>query len=515
MRRVPLAFLYTSTGGVASEEPLASSIGASILDRGGNAVDAAIATSLALSVLVPHLGGIGGDYFALIAMPEGEVYFVNGSGHSPARLTKSLLAEKGLDRVPSTGPLSPVVPGIIDALHLLWKRFGSLEWSELVEPAERLAREGFPAPPSLVSAISSNASLLSRDRGSKETYLEQDIREPGQPVAFPGLASLLSMVKEDPRSFYSDEPAEAIEEYLSSIGGVLSKGDMRSYHAYSDEPVSIGYRGWKITEMPPNTQGITTLHILSLLEEEDLPRDPLERLPQLLSAAIPAYRARDEYIGDPRYMRVKARELLSKEFIEALRREKTTALETVGGSADTTFYVAIDREGIVVAGIQSLFNPFGSGVTEPKFQITLNSRAQSFTLRENHPNTLLPYKRPLHTLSAVIATPPEEDRVYALGLSGGHLRPQLHALLLTSIIDHGMGLVEAISAPRAVWLPGSCQVIVDKGFESKVSRIAPHCSIKAGRTGVAAGLTLNRATGVALLATDSRGDGLPVASTRA
>ncbi len=508
-----LAVAYTSTGGVASEEPLASSIGAEIITRGGNAVDAAIATSFALSVLIPHLGGIGGDYFALVRMPDGETYFVNGSGHSPSRLTKKLLEERGLDRVPETGPLSPVVPGMVDALYLLWKRFGSLEWRTLVEPAARLAREGFPAPPSLVRAIKAYRGLLEADPGSRETYLEQGVEE-GRLVSFPGLARLLDLVAEDPRSFYSDEPAEAVEEYLATRGGVLTRGDMRAYHAFTGEPVALEYRGWKVVEMPPNTQGITTLHILALLEDEDTPADPLDRLPALLSASLPAYWARDRYIGDPRYMRYKPGELLSKEFIEELRRVKRRGLEDAPrGSGDTTFYVTLDGEGVAVAGIQSLFNPFGSGVTEPRFQVTLNSRAQSFTLEEGHPNMLLPFKRPLHTLSAMILVGPSEDRVYLLGTSGGHLRPQIHALLATSIIDHGFSLEQAIGSPRALWVPGTRRIVVDKGYEDRVKGLEGY-SVSPGRTGVAAGLEIRPEQGVGLLVTDWRGDGVPVPALR-
>ncbi|MET1101815.1 MAG: gamma-glutamyltransferase family protein [Pyrodictiaceae archaeon] len=494
---------YTITGGVVSEEPLASMAGARILEKEGNAVDAAVATSLALAVVTPHLGGIGGDFFALVRTPEGEVYFVNGSGYAPSRLTRELVREKGYTSMPSRGPLSITVPGMVDALYTLWRRWGSLEWATLVEPAEALARNGFPAPPSLVKAIKSNLEVISRDPGSKQTYLELGIEEPGDPVVFPGLAELLGMVKEDPRSFYEGEPAERIEEYVSSLGGVLSKGDMKLYHASEDTPLSIEYHGWRVYEMPPNTQGITTLHMLMLLEDKKLPKNTLLRLRHLLQAAKKAYAVRDKYIGDPRFMRLKSKELLSKEVLENISWEP----QPMGGGEDTTFFAVVDREGVIVAGIQSLFYPFGSAITEPKYQVTLNNRAQGFTLKEGYPNTLAPLKKPLHTLSAVIME--NSSHVIALGLSGGHLRPQLHALLITSIIDHGMDVGEAISAPRAVWQPGSNRIIVDKGFADKITPPEGYELVE-GRTGVASAIDVRLDKGTRVLATDPRGDGYPL-----
>ncbi len=495
---------------VATEEPLASWSGAAILASGGNAVDAAVAVSLTLSVVIPHLGGIGGDFFALVRTPDGRVYFFNGSGYAPKGLTRELLLSKGYKQVPGRGPLSPTVPGMVDGLYLMWRRLGSLEWRSLVEPAARLASRGFPAPPSYVRALSALAGELSSDPGSRETYLASGIPSVGDTVRFPGLARLLEMVAEDPRSFYEGEPAEKLEEYLQSRGGVMTAGDLAEYKAEEGNPLSASFAGWKLWEMPPNTQGITTLHMLKILEGSDLPRDPLARLPLMLAAAHAAYRVRDELVGDPRYMKHSVDELLSDEFIQALREEaRRHGLAIPGGrpgsSGDTTFFIVVDREGMIVAGIQSLFYPFGSMVTEPTFQVTLNGRAQGFTLREGLPNTLEPGKKPLHTLSALIAERDEE--VVALGASGGHFRPQQHALLFTSIAVHGMSVGEAVSAPRALWAPWTDRIVVDPGFEEAV-RPPRGYRVEPGRTGVAAAVHFKR--GVWAAATDPRGDGYPL-----
>lgn len=502
---------HTAGGFVASEEPLASWSGAAVLARGGNAVDAAVAVSLSLAVVAPHLGGVGGDFFALVRTPDGVIRFFNGSGHAPRGLTRDLLVSRGYTEPPGRGPLSPTVPGMIDGLHLMWRRLGSMEWGSLVEPAVRLASRGFPAPPSYVAALERLSGELARDPGSRETYLARGIPSVGEPVRFPGLARLLEMISEDPRSFYDGEPAERIEEYIHSRGGVLSAGDLAVYRAEEGDPVGVESGGWRLWEMPPNTQGITTLHIIKILEAFNVPRDPLERIPAILAASREAYRVRDEELGDPRHMRLTPEELLSEEFIEKLREKASRGLPGAPGArgagveGDTTFFIVADGEGTLVAGIQSLFYHFGSMVTEPVFQVTLNGRAQGFTLREGLPNTLEPGKKPLHTLSALIAE--RDGEVVALGSSGGHFRPQQHALLFTSIAVHGMSVGEAVSAPRALWPPWSDRIVVDPGFEGAV-RPPSGYRVEAGRTGVAAAARLKG--GVWEVATDPRGDGYPL-----
>ena len=201
--------VYVLRGGVvASEHPLASLVGVKVLERGGSAVDAAVAVSFALAVLQPHLGGIGGDFFALLRSANGRVRFVNGSCGAPSKLTPELVRSRGFSRVPERGPLSINVPGMVEGLHLLWRMGGRLEWAELVRPAIELASKGFPASNGLARAIQAYRGLLEADRGSRETYLVVEPR-PAAVARFPGLARLLELVAEDPRSFYEGEPSQS------------------------------------------------------------------------------------------------------------------------------------------------------------------------------------------------------------------------------------------------------------------------------------------------------------------
>ncbi|MFZ8795747.1 MAG: gamma-glutamyltransferase [Acidilobaceae archaeon] len=312
-------------GAVASEEPLASYAGARILEAGGNAVDASIAVSFTLSTLTPHLGGVGGDFFALIVTPDGRVEALNGSGQAPRELTLELLEGRGFRMVPERGPLSIVVPGMVGALYEMWRRYGTMEWPKLLETPVRLAREGFPAPPSLVNAVKLYSRVLSLDEGSRLTYLNPP-PELWKPYRFEGLARLLEEVALDPRSMYEGVIAEAVAGYVWGRGGLLEVEDMKSYRPEWVKPLKAQYRGWTLYEIPPNSQGVTTLHILKLLEERGVaggPRD-IGRFKSIAEIAIPCYRWRDLNLGDPRYMRVSFEELLSPRVLGEIKSISST-----------------------------------------------------------------------------------------------------------------------------------------------------------------------------------------------
>ncbi len=492
---------YSKRGGIASEEPLASSAGIRILLKGGNAADASVAVSLALAVTVPHLGGVGGDFFALVRDPGGKIFAVNGSGYAPSGLREDLVKSKGYDEVPPTGPLSPVVPGLVDGLRVLHERFGSLEWKELVEPAKEMAKEGFPAPPSLAKAIRSSRKLLECDEGSRRTYLPGGEVFEGKLVKFSGLGKLLEEISEDPRSFYEGNIAEKIVNYVNRKGGVFDIKDFKYFKAYITEPLESTYRDWHIWEVPPNSQGLTTLILLKLLENE-VANDNRSMALKLIEASKVAYSIRDKFLGDPRYMETDVNKIMSKDFLDSLKGGGFN-LKKSYTEGDTTFFTVVDKDGMIVAGIQSLFYAFGSGITEPSYQVTLNSRAQAFTLYKGVPNSLEPLKRPLHTLSAVIMK--REERLISFGLSGGNLRPQLHALIISNIVDRGMNIAQAISASRYAWIPYSRNIVADENLIKELA--IDKFKVTVGRTGVAAALEVR--DNIRILATDPRGDGYP------
>ena len=504
---------YSLSGVVASEHPLASLLGSQILER-GNAIDAAVVTSLTLATTLPHLGGLGGDFFALILDPNGEVHFVDGSGYAPSRLTLDLMNTLGYRSMPAHGPLSINVPGMIDGLRVMWEKWGVIEWKDLVKRVVEVISKGIIVTHSFAQSLRALYNELSLDPGSKNTYYSNGLPKEGEVIIFKGLISALELVSDDPRSFYEGEIAECIVNYVKDRGGVMELNDLKQYKAYIGKGLSIEYRNKIVYEMPPSTQGITTLHMLKLLEEYDLKSLSLnspKRIELLLKMAKIAYKIRDLYVTDPRHMNIDVRYLLSEKFIERIkhvvRSNDLDEPEISLSGCDTTFFAIADSEGWVVAGIQSLFYPFGSYITEPRFNITLNSRASSFSLNKNHVNKLEPLKKTLHTLSAVIID--DNGRILSLGLSGGHFRPLLHAQLITNIIDYGLSVQEAIEYPRFIWHLWSKHVDYEEGLnvegiEGYVFSRKPYPS----RMGVAAAVEIRGKVKAGY--TDIRGDGMAI-----
>jgi gamma-glutamyltranspeptidase/glutathione hydrolase len=499
---------------VATEHPLATAAAVEVLSRGGNAFDAAVAASLTLTVVLPHLGGLGGDFFALVRTRDGSVHFIDGSGPAPAQASIEKLRKMGYTSMPVRGPLAVTVPGLVDALRVMWQRFGSLEWRELVSKAVSLARGGFPASRSLVRGVKAARDLLSTDPGSA-AYLAAD--RIGALVRFPGLAQALERIAEDPRDFYEGDIARSIASYVQQRGGLLSYEDLSSYSASVRSPITVTYKSCRVHEAPPPTQGITTLHLLKLTEQVELPRDPIaeERVAILFTVSLAAYEARDRYVTDPGFMEVSVDELLDEAFIYKLYERAVSAASALPAklrwrsSGDTTFFAIADVEGNVMAGIQSLYNHFGAAVTEPKYQVPLNNRGSDFVLDSGHANALEPGKRTLHTLSAMVVEC--EKNIYALGTSGGHYRPQIHWWLATNILDYGMQLSEAIEAPRVLLDFRGRRIITEEVPVDAVARVYRYEVVRQpypSRTGVAAGVQLKLEDGVKVAASDVRGDGV-------
>ncbi|MCS7103129.1 MAG: gamma-glutamyltransferase [Candidatus Korarchaeum sp.] len=487
---------YMTYGGlVASEHYLASTIASEVLRDGGNAVDASVAASLSLSVLLPHLGGLGGDFFALVKMGN-EVRFIDGSGPSPYELNREELLRRGFREMPAKGPLSITVPGYVDALHLMWRKYGRMSWSELVYKIVMIAKNGFPVSESLSNAVKLYRELLLADEGSASTYTR--VGEQGSRQRFEGLASALERVAEDPRDFYEGEIASSLVKYIRERGGLLSLEDLSSYHASEGQPVIAHIWCCEAYEMPPPTQGVTTLHMLMFTDELGGPRS-LERVRKLIEISRRAYAIRDKYITDPRYMSVSLDELIDPSMLEGTGATGSFSKE------DTTFFSVIDSEGMMVAGIQSIFTAFGSGLTEPRYQVTLNCRGSSFSLDEGHVNKLEPGKRTMHTLSALLMSC--GGNWYVIGTSGAHFRPQLHWWISTNLLKYEMGCQEALDFPRAYLDLSNNILVAEEGIEvSDNLNVNLKVEKYPSRLGVAA-LTLMRRDGLKVGCVDVRGDG--------
>ncbi|MGQ4915980.1 MAG: gamma-glutamyltransferase family protein [Candidatus Asgardarchaeia archaeon] len=499
-----------SNGIVASEHPLASLAGLKVLMNNGNAIDATIATSFALSVLQPHLGGLGSDFFALIySSDDGKVYCINSSGWAPTELKLEILRNKGFSMMPKKGPLTVVVPGLVAGLNELHKKFGSLDFEKLLSDAIKYAEKGFPVYRGLSIAIKTLKEELKHDRGFREIFLKNgSAPEIGEFLVQRKLAATLRLIAEEgPDSFYKGDIAESIVEYTNSLGGVFSINDFKDYLPEWTEPIYTTYRGVTVYEVPPNTMGPTTLMMLNMLEKFEINKFPPSSPQRVIlhtELAKIAYEERNKKIGDPRFVDVPLNDFISKDYATELIKKKLSRdirIKLYGG--DTTYFTITDEEGNIVSAIQSLFYPFGSGLVDPNTGVPLNGRASYFKF--SGPNVVAPRKRPVHTLSSLLLE--RDGEIFAaLGTSGGEFRPQQHTLLVSNLIDYGMPLWGAIEFPRFLW--DGERILIEQGIEKPTSYKIQQLSYP-GRTGVAQGIFVSNGK-LKIGVCDLRGDGLPM-----
>jgi gamma-glutamyltranspeptidase/glutathione hydrolase len=459
------------TACVASPHYLASATGLAVLASGGNALDAAIGTNLTLGVVTPYLCGYGGDLFAIV-WKDGEVFGYNGSGRAPAASTLDAVRRAvGRDRMPEAGPHSVTVPGAVEAWFALLERFGTLWFGDLVRPARRYAHEGFVLTG---KAAESMGGARGRFADSPEwTAVYGQARE-GELLRQPGLARTIDMLSTDgPDAIYRGQIGQAIVDHVRSLGGLLSEEDLTEHRGDWVDPISAAYRGIEILELPPNTQGVSVLEALRMVEANGpLPPDGPDRHHLLIEAVKLALADRDTYLTDPEQMRIPVDDLLGSGWIAKRlggispdrAAEPTRGRAAVGGTA---YMCAADAEGMCVSLIQSNYMGFGSGVTVPDWGINLQNRGAYFSLDPGHVNVIAPRKRTLHTLIPAMAL--RDGRPWLVfGTMGGDGQAQTQVQLLARIVDDGEDVQRAVDAPRWVVSPEDWTVLAESRFEPPV-----------------------------------------------
>lgn len=442
-------------GAVASAHPIPNAIGQEVLARGGNAYDALLATSAALAVVLPHANGLGADFFAVVH--DGPVRSINASGPAAALATPELFAERGLAQIPTSGPLSALtVPGLVAAWRLLAPR-ATWPLSRLLEPAVRLARDGFPPSESL-----RRAARASAPRGDSDWQAVFGRGELRSRFRQPDLGrTLATLQREGPEAFYHGTIARAIEHDAREKGGVLRASDLEAFDAEWTEPLRVRYRHLDVYTTPPNSQGATALIWLNLLARHDLAGlAEADYLAELLRTLPIAYAYRARWIGDP------VRLPFPSELLDPTYPYGNPANPPSGprGNGDTTAFSVTDGT-VRISAIQSNYMGFGSGVTVAGTGIHLNNRGCYFTLDPAHHNVLAPGKRTFHTLMALLARAPGTELL--LGTMGGDVQPQTNVQVLTRVVDRGQPLGEAIAAPRfavPATIYGSAPLYAERGL---------------------------------------------------
>ncbi len=472
--------VYAPNGIAATSQPLATSAALAVLQRGGNAVDAAVTAAAVLAVVEPMMTGIGGDMFAIVwPANERKLVTLNASGRAGAGMTREELLRRGRTHIVGRSAESITVPGALAGWDALLKRYGTISLAQALEPAIRYAGEGFPVTPVIAADWAGARDVLVRDEGggARATFLIDGTRTPraGEWFRNPDLAATLRAIAAGgPKVLYDGPLGETIVARVRELGGFLTMDDLRQNVPTWETPISTTFKGYRVWELPPNNQGIATLEMLRMLEPYDLlamGHNTAAYLHLLIEAKKLAYADLARFVGDPEHLDVPATHLLSDAFIaerrthlDPRRAHEHPAPGPAVLASETIYLTVADKDGNMVSFINSLFDEFGSGVVVPGTGFALQDRGAGFTLEPGLPNTVAPGKRPFHTLIPGFVTRPAaqmrpdgsgDEPYMSFGLMGGAMQAQGHAQFLLNLLVFGMDVQQAIDAARFRHLDGN------------------------------------------------------------
>jgi gamma-glutamyltranspeptidase / glutathione hydrolase len=514
-------------GMVATSQPLASQVGLEVLKHGGNAVDAAIAMAAVLNVTEPMMTGVGGDMFALVYWAKTkELKGLNASGRAPRALTLDHFAKKNIKQMPATGMESITVPGAFDGWVTLLDKYGTMKLPDLLAPAIEYAEHGFPVMEKTAEDWNAEVRKLQRTPAASANYLiDGRAPRPGEIFRQANLARTLRVLARDGRDgFYKGEIAKAIADYFQKNGGFITLDDLAAQKSEWVEPISTDYRGYTVYEIPPNGQGLTALLTLNILEGFDLQAlssQPDRYYHTLIEATKLAFADRNRYIADPHFAKVPVTELLAKDYAAKRRAliDPNKALDSpapgeINMGSDTTYFTVVDKDGNAVSFINSLFDAFGSGIVGGDTGIVFQNRGSGFSLNPDHPNHLEPGKRPFHTIIPAMVF--KDGKLFlSFGVMGGAIQPQGHVQVLVNLIDLGMGLQQAIDAPRYRITNGRGVMLEDELTASVIEhltamghvRVTPPGALRASMGGGQA-IMIDPVSKTLMGASDPRKDGM-------
>ncbi len=545
---------YGMNGAAATAHPIATQIAIDTLKQGGTAVDAAIAANAALGLLEPTGNGIGGDLFALIWDPKTQkLYGINGSGRAPLGMSladRAAREAKIKTRVPgsrpSFGSVTVTVPGAVDAWFSMHEKFGKLPMDKVLAPTITYAEAGTPVPPVIAYYMANNLKRLDERakageveefENARKTYFANGSVKAGEVFKNPDLAKTLNLIARGGRdAFYKGPIAQTIDAYMRRIGGPLRASDLAAHKSEWVEPISVNYRGYDVWQLPPSSQGVTTLQMLGILKQFDLAGagfGTAESLHLQIEAKRLAFEDRAKFLADPAFAKVPTAGLISPAYLKsraALIDPSKAKVEVAAGDpsqfekGDTTFLVTSDSSGMMVALIQSNYRGMGSGLVADGLGFMLQNRGEAFALDPSLPNVYAPGKRPFHTIIPGFVTK-DNQAFMAFGVMGGAMQPQGQSQIVINMIDYGLDAQSAGDAPR--WRhEGGCEP--EGGCKPGLGRVALESGhTEAARAGLSQkGWTVSGAdgdfggyqaikrdlkTGAYEAATESRKDGVALA----
>jgi gamma-glutamyltranspeptidase/glutathione hydrolase len=515
--------VFAKNGMVATSQPLAAQAGLEVMKKGGNAIDAAIATAAALTVVEPTSNGIGSDAFALV-WTKGKLFGLNGSGPSPKSISIDALKARGHEKMPTHGWIPVTVPGTPSAWAELSKRFGRLPLKEVLQPAIDYAEKGYPLSPILGKywgyAYKRFKEILTDDEFVHwfETFAPNgrapEIGEMWSSSSH--AATLRSIAETNGESFYRGEIAEKIAAFSKKYNGFLSLEDLNAFKAEWVEPIKVHYRGYDVWEIPPNGQGLVALLALNIAKGFDFTeKDTVESYHKQIEAMKLAFTDGKAYITEPQDMPLTVEELLSEEY-GASRRAEISEEALVPSPyqpprGGTVYLATADGEGNMVSFIQSNYMGFGSGLVVPDTGIALQNRGHDFSLNPEHPNALKPGKKTYHTIIPGFLTK-DDQAVGPFGVMGGYMQPQGHMQVVMNTVDFHLNPQAALDAPRWQWIEGK-KVQVEPHFPNHIAQALARkghqieVALDTGGFGRGQIIWRDPETGVLMGGTESRADG--------
>jgi gamma-glutamyltranspeptidase/glutathione hydrolase len=463
---------------VATSHPLASQAGLRMLLKGGNAVDAILASAITLTVVEPTMNGIGSDAFTILWDGK-KIVGLNASGKSPAAWTPEHFSQ--YKTMPTIGWDTVTVPGAVSSWVELWKKYGQLNFKELFEPAIKYARHGY-----LVSPITSQVWNVMKGFYKKSSVADKQVLtqladsflingkapKPGQLFKFPAQAQTLELIAEtEGEAFYHGELAKKIVNHAKQTGGLISLEDLENHKPMWEKTLTMDYKGIILHELPPNGQGLIALIMLGILKKFDISSfqsDSAESIHLQLEAMKLAFADGHRYISDPDYLKFDTKYFLDHDYLSERANliDLNHAKDPKHGKprhGGTVYLTAADEEGMMVSFIQSNYSGFGSGIVIPETGISLQNRGSGFTLEEGHPNQVGPNKRPFHTIIPAFVTKKGEPLI-SFGVMGGPMQPQGHVQMMIRIFEYRQNPQAALDAPRWQVMEG-IKVRLEAGFE--------------------------------------------------
>lgn len=506
----------------ATSHPASTLAALDILKAGGTAIDAAVAACAVQCVVEPGSTGIGGDCFALLSQGgSAEITAYNGSGRAPAAADIAFFEKQGIDKIGPQSPHAVTIPGAVEAWARLVRDHGKLDLGELLQPAIRLAREGYAITPRTAYDLGQQVEHLKANEVARRTFLDAD----GKALAVgtvhtqPELADTLEAIaKHGPDAFYRGAIAQDMVETLQSHGGLQTLEDFAAAKGEYVTPISTEFRGRTVFECPPNGQGITALLIMNILSRFKPKPDPLDidNLHIEIEATRLAYAARNAYVGDNAGSSLAAHMLsdkLADELAGMIDLKRAVALPGFAevGHKDTVYISVVDKDRNAVSFINSLFSVYGSGIVSKRSGVLFHNRGQSFSLTRNHPNQIAPGRRPMHTIiPAMVARDGKVE--LSFGVMGGHYQAMGHAHVLSKVYDHGLDLQSAIDLPRLFPLPGTATVeaeeILRKLHGEELRRRGFEVVARPSPIGGGQAVAIDWKNGTLLGASDCRKDGM-------